>query len=207
MDTLDAFAAEAAATQQTIAQITDDRWAEPGLGEWTVAELVAHLVRAADRTTAYLEQPVPGDEPVCDRVSYFDFDVAAAGAAVAQRSKDDAARIGTASLGAAFEQAWRLTVEQVEVLGADHLMTTLRGPMHLGEYLGTRVLELTVHHLDLARALGLRASTTDAGLAVTEAILEGLLQGERPDGIDTATFVLAATGREIHPDPRFPLFT
>lgn len=207
MDTLDAFTAEAQATQQTIDRITDEQWAKPGLGEWTVTELVAHLVRAADRTSAYLEQPVTGDEPVCDRVSYFDFDVTAAAAAVAQRSKDDATRIGISALPATFEQAWIRTAEQVRALPAGHLMNSLRGPMQVREYLGTRVLELTIHHMDLARALGVRAQTTAAGLAVTTEILTGLLDGERPEGIDAATFVLAATGREIHPDPRFPLFT
>ena len=207
MDTLDAFTAEARAAQDTITQVTGEQWHQPGLGEWTVAELVAHLVRAADRTTTYLDQPVDGDEPAHDRVGYFQFDVAAAADAVANRSREDAARIGTPALPSAFEQAWVTTADRVRALSPDHLMTTLRGPMHVSEYLATRVLELTIHHLDLSRALGLRATTTDEGIAVTEQILVGMLGDERPDGMDAATFVLAATGRDSHPDPRFPILS
>ncbi|MEE8601694.1 maleylpyruvate isomerase N-terminal domain-containing protein [Euzebya tangerina] len=219
MDVLQAFSAQALAVQQTLRSITPDQWDQPGLGEWSLAELTAHLVRAADRTTHYLaqpvERPVEGSversaeriAPACDRVSYFDFDTAAVASDVAARSRADAARIGTDALVSTFAAAWTETAEQVRARSADHLTATLRGPMLLHEYLATRVLELTVHHLDLTTALGVRPSVTDEGVAVTESILTGLLGAPRPEGMDPPSFILAATGREAHPDPRFPVLS
>ena len=207
MHEMEAFTAEARAVERTIERIGDEDWTRPGLGEWTVAELVAHLVRAADRITAYVEQPVEGNAPVCDRVSYFDFDHTSAAADVADRSRQDAARIGTRALASSFADAWWSTLQVVEGMPPDRLIATFRGPMALGEYAATRVLELVVHHLDLCRALGIRAATTPEALAMTASILAELLDGDRPETLDDASFVLAATGRDAHPDPRLPVLS
>lgn len=207
MTAMRAFAQEAAAVEATIDGLESVNWKQPGLGEWTVAELVAHLVRGADRITAYLDQPVEGDEPVCDRVSYFDFDTEAAAAGVADRARADAASVGTTALPEVFRQAWRTTLDRTQDLPADRLIHTFRGPMAVEEFTATRVLELTVHHVDLCRATARRPATTAAGLAITVDILDGLLDGPRPTTLDDASFMLAATGRDTHPDPRFPVLS
>ncbi len=205
MDITAAFTAEAEAVEATIATITDGDWDRPALGEWSVAELVAHLVRAADRIAAYADEEVEGEGPVCDRVSYFDFDHAAAAPGVADRSRQDARRVGSDGLPAAFAEAWRSTADLLAAADPARSIQTFRGPMALEEYAATRVLELVVHHLDLCRALGRCPATTPAALSVTEGILVGLLDGDPPETLDTASFVLAATGREAHPDPRLPV--
>lgn len=207
---MDAFAAEARAVQDTLADVEPEDWDKPGLGEWTVAELVAHLIRAADRITAYLNVEVEGTQPACDRVAYFDFshlDRADMASAVAGRSRDDAARYGVSTLVDRFSAAVDETLTRCRDLSEDHLIHTIQGPMELGEYAATRVLELTVHHMDLCQALGRRAATTDEGLAVTAQILTAMLEGEHPETLDLPSFVLAATGRLAHPDPRFPVLS
>jgi len=61
----------------------------------------------------------------------------------------------------------------------------------------TRVLEIAVHGLDLADALGRPPWITPGGAAITRAILEGLLGGAPPPGLewDDVAFIEAGTGR------------
>jgi hypothetical protein len=61
----------------------------------------------------------------------------------------------------------------------------------------TRVLEATVHGLDLALAVGRAPWATREGLEVTCAVLYGLLGDRPPEGIGWSAieFVETATGR------------
>ena len=205
MDVMKVFGAAATDVEGTLAGVTD--WDAPGLGEWTIAELTAHLIRAAGLITTYLDVALEDPTPLHDRVSYFDFDVRAAAPQVADRSKDDAARIGTDALTRTFGESWRETERQVAGLPAGHPIHTIRGTMAVEEYAATRVLELVVHHMDLCRALGQPLHGDPAALALTESILRGLLDGPPPEGLTGAEFVLAATGRDPHDDPRFPVLS
>ena len=72
--------------------------------------------------------------------------------------------------------------------------------------LATRTFELTVHGLDLARATGSSSKMATAALEITGSILDQRLDGSRPADIDAEhDWVLAATGRTPHPDPRLPV--
>jgi len=72
--------------------------------------------------------------------------------------------------------------------------------------IASRVLELTVHGLDLASAIGSTVRPAPAALTVTGAILDERLDGERPSDLgDDYAWVLAATGRAPHPDTRLPV--
>ena len=42
---------------------------------------------------------------------------------------------------------------------------------------------------------------------MTERILRSLLEGDMPGGLAGAAFVMAATGRDPHPDPRLPVLS
>lgn len=210
MDVLSAFRAQAIRVEETTRGIGDGDWSAVGLGEWTIAELVAHLIRAADRIVAYVDLPIEGDKPVCDRVAYLDFGLEGEAlqqmaSGVAERSRRDAAAIGTASLVATFQTAWRQSAELIRDLPATRLIHTIRGPMALEEYAATRVLELVVHHTDLCRALAVDHANDPGAEEMTEAILRGLLAGDPPDDLTGMPFILAATGRTTHPDPRLPV--
>ena len=74
--------------------------------------------------------------------------------------------------------------------------------------LATRVVELTVHGLDLAAAIGSTTLMSPEALAITGQILDERLDGSRPTGLDDdARWVAAATGRAPHPDPRLPVLS
>ncbi len=74
----------------TLTRVAEEDWNRPALGEWTVKELVAHLYRAASLIHMSLDLPVVGPV-VHDRVSYFQFDLAAEAPAIAERARTDAA--------------------------------------------------------------------------------------------------------------------
>lgn len=73
------------------------------------------------------------------------------------------------------------------------------------QVLATRIFELTVHGLDLAAAIESQASMAPSALTIAGDILDSRLDGARPPDIDGDTeWVLAATGRVAHADPRLP---
>lgn len=202
---LDAFEEEAAAVEATLRGVPDDAWERPALGEWTVAELVAHLVRGVTRVDAYLDVDVEGDTAAVDRVGYWRFDLAAEAPAVARRARDEAAGLAPDTMVERFAEGWRTSAGRAGGLPPDHLLTTLRGPMRLDEYLATRVVELVVHHMDLCAAVDQPPSPTASAGAIAASALESLLGSPRPRNMGRDRFLRAATGRIPVDDPRFPV--
>ncbi|MDP8977926.1 MAG: DinB family protein [Actinomycetota bacterium] len=203
---LEAFIGESEAVDRTLADVPDDAWQRPALGVWNLAELVAHLARGAGRVHAYLDQDPGGDAPACDRVGYYRLGTGPEEArAVAQRARELAAATRPGDLPGAFADAWRRSAARAADLPPDRLIATIHGPMHLGEYVATRVLETTVHHLDVLRALERPPVATPAAGRLTMALLEGLLGDRRPRNFGRMRFILAATGRLEVDDPRMPV--
>lgn len=201
---LTAFAEECAAVDRTLAMVTAEDWGRPGLGEWTVAELAAHLIRGATRIDAHLNLD-PGGAPAYDRVSYFQFDARRVSPAVAERARQEAAAISTRDLPARFATGWRASVNRATALPPEHVIATLRGPMRLDEYTATRVVEMVVHHMDLCMALDQPPAATPAAGRLTMGVLEGLLGSPRPRNLGRTRFILTATGRIPSADARFPV--
>ena len=81
------------------------------------------------------------------------------------------------------------------------LRTRVSAGIRLDEFCATRVLEVAVHGLDLARALDLEPWITPAGADVTTAILRSLLGGDPPAHWDAVAFIEIGTGRRA-PDER-----
>lgn len=78
--------------------------------------------------------------------------------------------------------------------------------LRFDQALTSRMFELTVHGIDLASATGSEAEPSTLALGVTGAILDELLDGDRPaDLSDDMAWVVAATGRVEHSDPRLPV--
>jgi uncharacterized protein (TIGR03083 family) len=203
---LSAFAAECESVEATLVSVPAEAWAQPALGEWTLAELTAHLIGAAAKIAEYAEQPVPAEaQPVCDRVGYWRFELSAEAPAIAARARERAASLEVGSMAVAFSTAWRASANTVLERGLDSLISTLRGPMQLREYLATRVLEVCVHHMDVRAALDQPPAATPEAGRITMAILEGLLGDRRPRNYGRTRFILAATGRTSSDDPRFPV--
>jgi uncharacterized protein (TIGR03083 family) len=204
MREIDAFAREAERIAHTLQRIGPGDWDRPGLGEWTLAELVFHLVRQAEHLTAYRDHPLSAETATVDRFTYY------RGAAdladlIATKAREGAAQVDPTHLAERFGEAWRQSVASATTAGA--LLETSRGPMRTDEFAATRVLELVVHHMDVRRALDLPSDADPVAAKLTADLLEGMLDGDRPRNLGRTRFILAATGRTPSDDPRFPLLS
>ncbi len=177
----------------TVESIDPSRWQDPGLGEWSVLEVVAHASRAFLTVERYLE-PV-GRIDVDSGAEYFRraMDAPDANAAIAARGRDEAAELGEDPLGTVRRRA-RSAIAAVEAAPAGAVCVTGAGTLSLGDYLGTRVVELTVHTLDLAAAVGVEAEPPEAAARVSLIVLSALAAWP-----SSAVLLRALTGRAALP--------
>ena len=182
--------AEAAAWFVSVAARVGDRWEAPGLGEWDVRALVGHTSRSLLTVEAYLGIPAGTVDVGSTAAYYLATRARAAGPEVAQRGRDAGAALGADPAAAVARIAARV-LPLLDATDGTELVTTIAGGMRLCDYLPTRVLELVVHTLDLATALGLPVEPPARGAAVALEIVADLAVA---DG-RAAPLLLAATGR------------
>jgi uncharacterized protein (TIGR03083 family) len=185
------FAAAARAVHETIAQVPHDAWDGPGLGEWTVRDLVGHTSRSLITVVEYLARPVT-EEVVPSAAAYFDV-ITAGGfdpAAVTARGRQAGRDLG-ADPAARFRALVDEAVRVAEGTDPDLVVHTIAGGMRVSAYLPTRTFELCVHGLDIAAATGvpLELPASAVGEACTLAAVSAAQRGLGPE------LLLAMTGR------------
>lgn len=190
------------------AMTADDLDRPTRLGDWNVQQLVAHLIRGIDRIPAYLA----ADAPPAVETDWLDYWSQAADtdpAAISQRAREFAAAINGRRVLDVWKETLEVAVGEGQGTPPDRRVQTPFGGIRLDHYLPTRVLEVTVHGLDLRAALGLEEVATPLALGITTEVLDALLDGPRPDDVDDdpIAWVLAATGRRPSDDPRLPVLT
>jgi uncharacterized protein (TIGR03083 family) len=173
-----------------VERIPQNRWNDPGLGEWNLRSLVGHTSRSLVTVENYLGQPTEMEE-VPSPAAYY---VAIAGidhAAVVGRGVEAGRALGENPAEFVAALAGRV-LARVETAG-NPLMHTAAGGMRLENYLPTRTLELVVHSLDIATAVpdieppefSDQLLSEVARVAATAAVLRG-------SGVE---LMLALTGR------------
>lgn len=198
-----AFTAEAERLSAGVRGLGDEAWSRPTVCvPWTVRELLGHVTVVV----GWLPGMVAGEAPARATVSAVDY--YRGDGRFSPESNDR--RIGLAreraaqvaeggDLASEFDEVWRLAARLCAAEPDDRVVRTRHGdPMLLTDFLVTRVVEVAVHGLDLAAALGrepwLSASASD--------LLARLLLGQRGLaevdvlGWDRVTFLRKATGRE-----------
>ncbi|BAL89589.1 hypothetical protein AMIS_43690 [Actinoplanes missouriensis 431] len=200
---LDVFRLEAGSLSRAVTGLSEEEWnLSTRCAPWTVRELVSH-VRVV---IAWLPGMLTAPEPVRAEVSAVDY----------YRPDDrfaahtNAARIGLAqrhanemSSGAALVEdltaTWQRVDRECRAEREDRVVRTRHGDaMLLSEFLLTRVVEVAVHGLDVADALG-RAPwlTADAADVVTQLQLGPEARAAtRELGWDRPTLLRKATGRQ-----------
>ena len=155
-------------------RVRADQWETPGLGVWTVRELVGHTSRALSNVERDLA--TPGDRVgLEDAVSYFAKGLAIPGMAesVAQRGRE-----AGVALGADPVSSVRALVDRVRAVLAqtpdDLIVASSFGGMRLPVYLPTKTFELIVHTLDIAAAIGVEPEPPADALAESIEITVGL---------------------------------
>jgi uncharacterized protein (TIGR03083 family) len=202
LDPLVALRQECAAVSDTLAGLTERDFARPTrCPAWDVQELVGHLCRGLDRLQLALASD-PSPPATHDAVSWWRAYDGSPGSAdqdrVARESKEIAARHATgADLARAFETLWHDAIASAEMEGRTRLVVTFGPVVTLEEFLKTRVLEMTVHRLDLDDALGRRGWGTDTAVGIVDEILVELLGAEPPTRLewDVVDFIETGTGR------------
>ena len=168
---------------------------------WDVKALLGHMWRGMDRLRTALAAPAP-PEPDTDAVSYwrrYEKGRSADSASISRRAQEAAASFPTGrDLARSFDALWREALDAVRSEDGGRVVSTWGPRLQLEEYLKTRVLEMAVHGLDLARALSREPWVTPAGAATTREILVGLLGSDPPPalGWDDVAFIEKGTGRQ-----------
>lgn len=143
-DSTDAYLAASDFFVRLVAATPRNRHGEPGLGSWSVLELIAHANRAHTTVVDYVEHPVDPRDVSAD---YF------TEAAIRRRARRSLELLGHDPAGGVAVAAARAQ----RLIAASEHSTPVGSPigaMTLAEYLPSRTAELVIHTLDLSRAVG-----------------------------------------------------
>ncbi|NTY59315.1 maleylpyruvate isomerase N-terminal domain-containing protein [Mycolicibacterium sphagni] len=172
-----------------VAQVHAGRWDSPALGTWTVRTLVGHLGRSFTTVVEYSARPAERVD-VTDAPDYY---LAIAGiladsAQIDARAAQAGLTLGDDPLGAIRELQDRAAVA---LATDDHVIQTIAGGMRLSDYLPTRIFELGLHSVDLARAIGVPETLPPE---VADSILTLAVEVAKRRG-DSQALMCALTGR------------
>jgi hypothetical protein len=160
----------------------EDRWTAPsGLDDWTVRELYAHVGRGVSVLADMATQAPAGGEPdLPDAAAYFAALRPLGGAEVARTAKAWAAERSDDALVEAFHAP-------VPTLSRNAVVRSIAGTIRVTDFAVTRILEATVHLLDL------HAVASHAGTPAPDALRRTV--DVLADLTPPTDFVLTATGR------------
>lgn len=206
-----ALSCEVAALTRVLSGVTEEEAVLPSrCAPWDVAALAVHTVGALDRVLVALDAEAPANgEGVVSAAGYYAPDVRFSpevNADRVRRAVDVAARReGPTEPGRVLSRSWEELSARLPVEPVDRVVRTRHGdPMLLTDFLVTRVVELGVHGVDLADALGREPWLTDEASAVVMGLLFGeadrealerVLPGVWSEGAAGVAAMRAVTGR------------
>ena len=197
VDPVQALADECEELSATARALTEQEFAAPTrCTEWNVKELLGHTYRGVNRINVLLAEPAPLSADT-DAISYWRRYVPEDDAPdIAKRGKEAADEFASgAELARAWDRMWREAVALAGRTDPARLVATTWGPtLPLDEYLKTRVLEVTVHRMDLEDALGRKGWGTDLAISIVDDILAGLLGEDPPRDLDWDVVEFIETG-------------
>jgi uncharacterized protein (TIGR03083 family) len=191
------FLRTAEAFADLLGRVDDEQWDAPGLGSWDVRSLAGHTARAILTVESYLAQDEPGEVTIPSAEAYYNtvLEQFTDHASIEARGVEAGAWLGTDPVGQVTEAIER-TRALIAAQPDDRIVSIGGMGIRLDEYLRTRVVELVVHSIDLARAIGVPASLPAAGIATAVALLSGTAVHR---GLGEV-LLLALTGRERLPE-------
>lgn len=186
---------------ELVEQLPVDRWEAPGLGVWSLRDLVGHTSSAGlGAVIETLDRPA-SSEDITSPEGYYalakSVDRATYQAAVAssiQDAQQQGERLGDHP-GIAVQLLVDQAIAKLDTAEGDILIDSAAGGMRLHTWLPTRTFELAVHSLDIARAAGLPALLPDRVIA-DATVLAARIAIATGDG---PSLLLAMTGRAALP--------
>jgi uncharacterized protein (TIGR03083 family) len=201
MDYRRTYRAAAIAFADLVSRIPAAALDGPGLGEWTLRDLLGHTVGSALRQVpAVLAEPAPA-RLILAPEDYFAMARKAPPeivAAAVKASTEDARTTGAALGDRPAEQVSTHIGRATAALAAvsdDDLITSAAGGMRVRDWLPTRTFELVVHGSDVATAAGLPIDL-DPGALAEAAALAARVAAATGDGLPA---LRALTGRAALP--------
>ncbi|MDI6097224.1 maleylpyruvate isomerase N-terminal domain-containing protein [Actinoplanes sp. NEAU-A12] len=200
---LDAFRIEAEALSRAVASLSENEWrlatrCEP----WTVRELVGHVRVVIAWLPGMLAAAEP-DRAEVSAVEYYRpddrFTVRTNAARISLAQDYAAGQSGGAALVEDFTATWRRVDRLCRAEREDRVVLTRHGDaMLLSQFLLTRVVEIAVHGLDVADALG---RTPWLSRQAGDVLMELQLGPQWRDAVrelgwDRPGFLRRATGRQ-----------
>ncbi len=174
-------------------QIPTDRWDEPGLGEWTVRDLVGHTSRSLITVSTYLTTTASREDVREPADYYVRINAYAAGVgaeAIVERGRQAGRDLGPDPV-ATIDGLVERVLGEIDTAG-DPLIEVIGGlGLRLSTYLPTRTFEIAVHGLDIASAVGVTA-TPPVEVLAEAAALAGRIGAHLGHG---PAVLLALTGR------------
>ena len=165
---------------EAVRAVPDSGWDAPGLGNWTVRELVAHANRAHTTVEEYLLRPQLPQPPGS---AYFSDE------AIAARGREAVLALGDDPTGT-VAAASTAVITLIEQSAPEATIGSPAGTMTLAQYLPSRVAELTIHALDIARAVGADLPAPPSALRESVAYV-----AQRAAGKSGQDVLLALSGR------------
>ncbi|MGZ8746983.1 MAG: maleylpyruvate isomerase family mycothiol-dependent enzyme [Mycobacterium sp.] len=191
------FTSAARSFAALVHEIPAGAWGEPGLGEWDVRALVGHTSRSLTTVRSYLRTAADREDIATPQEYYVRVTPSALGidpANVAERGRQAGRDLGDDPAPAVDELVSGVTSDLAAV--DDPLIEVIGGlGIRLHTYLPTRIFELAVHGMDIARAL-------DIPFRLPEAVLAEALDVAMRTAIATGhgqAVLLALTGRSALP--------
>ncbi|GGL09008.1 maleylpyruvate isomerase N-terminal domain-containing protein [Mangrovihabitans endophyticus] len=202
MDFRRTYRAAAVAYADLVSRIPADRLDSPGLGDWSLRDLIGHTASSGLRevpsaiATSAAELQVPSAEAYWAFARSAPRDmVEAAMAASTRDARETGKSFGDQPGTAVQDLAGRATAALAEA-GDDDVVASAIGGMRLRDWITTRTFELAVHGLDTARAADLPFEVSAEVLA-DAAAMAARVAATVGDG---APVLRALTGRGALPE-------
>lgn len=196
---LAALAAEGSKTAAFLRGLDLDGWHAPTrCAPLGVREIVVHMLVMVEYMGKTAAKPPVSEVPVKDRVTWWDYDIEEDQAETLRWIEKATNDYPAGPLADRWSTAVDRCVESLRAAAADGDPVVRPGdnPILLSDYAATRVLEVTIHTMDVLDAFGFAPDPSPEGLAVTLGILARRL-GADPlaMGFDGADFAVLSTGR------------
>jgi hypothetical protein len=195
------FLSAANAYADTVGKVASVPWDGPGLGEWTVAELIGHATGSGLGCVPTVLRMPAEQRSIATPEDYFALAksvppemLAAARAASTELGRRDATALG-GDPGAAVRAVATAAEAALAEVADDDIVESAAGGMRVVDWLPTRTFELVVHGLDISAATGIAFEPSDAALADVTALAARLVVAVG----DGAVVLRALTGRGALP--------
>tara|TARA_B100000686_G_scaffold23678_1_gene22250 strand:+ start:4668 stop:5273 length:606 start_codon:yes stop_codon:yes gene_type:complete len=182
---------------EVIEQIKQDQWDSNALDQWSFRDLVGHTGRSIKLVKEFGSQRSESLD-VQSAALHYQISLSPEGAnqRVAAGGVDAGNALGDDPVNH-LKEAWIATQETVHSTTEDTVISYVNGGIKFGDYLRTRILELIVHSIDLAQAMGINYKPPKE--AMREALY--LLSDLAVDTPYASKLALISTGREISDTP------